>query len=299
MPSRSARRSQPPIQYLGVPGSTNDCVHAMVTILTSPYPCGEITIVVDHQAGEDHEAVCFVIWGWLGQDVTIVPDGFGTHDGTGGWGLGLVLELIEYYQVKLKERWVEPEMFARIASGHPTRSDLAKLQQTDITTPSWPFWKRLFTRRDPTWSAFRGAWAEQFPYWLLEPELLAEVQDVERDPATAVFRATRRLEVIIRTAAGLNADLVGRELISKAMGNDGLLVLKAVTDSEKQSWDMLFRGVIGAFKNPHSHRDEKLAVEDAASQLFAVNALLRKLKKDFPNHFTSHVTDNDGEGETK
>lgn len=284
------------IQYLGVRGNTRECVHAMVNILTSPYPCKEITIVVERRRGKDHEAVCFVIWGWLGQDVTIVPDGFGTHGGTGGWGLGLVLELIEFYRATLKEQWVEPEMFERIAGGRPTNQDIADLQQMDITTSSWPFWKSLFRSRltgpSRTWSAFDGAWAKQFPFWLLELELLDEVRDVERDPASAVFRVVKRLEIIIRTAGAFDADLVGLDLISKAMGKDGPFVLKAATGGEKQGWDMLFRGVIGAFKNPQSHRDEELTLQDAAGRILAVNALLSKLKQDFPDQFARQGTNN-------
>lgn len=285
-----------PIQYLGVPGSTNECVHAMVTILTSPYPCQEITIVVEHVDGEDHEAVCFVVWGWLGQDVTIVPDGFGTHGGTGGWGLGLVLELMEFYRVTIKERWVEPDMFERIASGQPTRSDLATLQQTDMTAPSWPYWKRLFTRPQRTRAAFDDAWAEQFPFWLLEPEILDEVRDVKQDPATAVFRAVKRLEIIIRAIGSFSADTVGRRLVNDAFGEHGKLPLQGAVPDESQAWANLFRGVFGAFKNPQSHRDGKLTVEDAAGQILAVNTLLRKLKTDYPDQFTQQTPD-DGEDE--
>jgi len=81
----TARRDPLPIQYLGEPGTTHPCVQAMVTILTSPYRCREITVVFQKkQPGEDSYAVCFVIWDWLGCELTIVPDGFGTHAGTGG-----------------------------------------------------------------------------------------------------------------------------------------------------------------------------------------------------------------------
>lgn len=111
------------IQYLGVPGSTLDCVRAMVTILTSPYPCREITIVVERRRGEDHQAVCFVVWGWVGHDITIVPNGFGTHGGTGGWGLGLVLHLMEFYRVTVNVQWVDAEMFDRIARGRPSKRE--------------------------------------------------------------------------------------------------------------------------------------------------------------------------------
>jgi hypothetical protein len=129
-----------PIQYLGRAGTTQPCVEAMVTILTSPYRCQEITVVFqEKQPGEDSNAVCFVVWDWLDCDITIVPDGFGTHAGTGGWGLALVLSLIQFYQIPLKEKWVEARQFERIASGHPTARDREQLHIADYGAPSWRF----------------------------------------------------------------------------------------------------------------------------------------------------------------
>jgi len=168
----------------------------MVTILTSPYRCREITVVFQEQArGEDHTAVCFVVWDWLGCEITIMPDGFGTHAGTGGWGLAVVLSLIQFYQIPLKEKWVEARQFERIANGHPTARDREQLHQADHCTPSWPFHVGHFGSR--LW-AQAGYETTQFPYWSIEPELLGDVKDIERNPGGAVFQAARRLEIILR-----------------------------------------------------------------------------------------------------
>ena len=103
------------IQYLGKRGATYPCVRAMVTILTSPYSCREMTVVFRELAHREEDTdVCFVVWDWLSCEITIVPDGFGTHSGTGGWGLGVVLALIQFYQIPLKEKWVEADQFDAI-----------------------------------------------------------------------------------------------------------------------------------------------------------------------------------------
>jgi Protein of unknown function (Hypoth_ymh) len=57
------------------------------------------------------------------------------------------------------------------------------------------------------------------------------------------------------------------------------------TVSETQAWANLFRGAVGAFKNPQSHRDVRLNTVDAAGQLLTVNLLISKLKADFPEQF--------------
>jgi len=292
----AATRRQLSIQYLGVPGSTHECVEAMATILTSPYPCREITILICRKHPQaDHYAVSFVIWDWLGTEVTIVPNGFGTHAGTGGWGLEVVLDLIQFYQVPLKEKWIrDVDQFTRINSGYPTERDLKELHQADHGAPSWP----LFAREFGSW-LWRQAMSEEgrpFPYWLLEPELLEVVRGVEVDPDGAAFRAVKRLEVMVRELGSLDAHLFGDNLINQAMRDSGALVPHGATPAESQAWANLFRGAIGAFKNPQSHRDVKLAGSDAAAQILAVNLLIRKLKADFPEKFAkSDEAESDGE----
>ncbi len=286
---RSTRRPYPalPIQYLGRSGTTQPCVEAMVTILTSPYRCREITVVFQkQQPGEDSHAVCFVVWDWLDCEITIVPDGFGTHNGTGGWGLEVVLSLIQFYQIPLKEKWVEARQFKRIASGHPTARDREQLHQADHCAPSWPFHVGDFGSRLWTQAAYETA---QFPYWLIEPELLGDVKDIERNPGSTVFQAARRLEMLVRALGPYPAELVGQELINQAMREGRPWEPHGEAGSERQAWTNLFRGVVGAIRNPEGHRDQQLKLEDAIGQVLTVNMLLRKLKADFPDHFRQAV----------
>ena len=286
----AAQRRELPVQYLGVPGSTHECVQAMVTILTSPFPCGGMTVLFcqEHEQPHpqpQHYAVSFVIWDWLGREVTIVPDGFGTHNGTGGWGLELVLELIQFYRVPLKEKWIRAvNQFERINSGYPTERDMRDLHVDDHWAPSWPLHVGKFGPY--LWSEALGGESGPFPYWLLEPELVECVQGIERDPASAVFQATKRLEVIVRQIGGYGADLVGEALINEAMlGKRAKLVPHGATAGEVQAWASLFRGAIGAFKTPLSHRDVNLTVGDATQRVLTVNLLIRALKSDFPEKF--------------
>jgi Protein of unknown function (Hypoth_ymh) len=282
---RSTRRERPalPIQYLGRSGTTQPCVEAMVTILTSPYRCREITVVFqEKQPGEDSYAVCFVVWDWLGCEITIVPDGFGTHNGTGGWGLEVVLSLIQFYQIPLKEKRVEARQFERIANGHPTARDREQLHQANHCAPSWPLHVGNFGSR--LW-AQTGYETAQFPYWLIEPELLGDVKDIERNPGGAVFQAARRLEIILREIGAYPANLIGQRLIDQAMGESGPLRPLGATTSERDAWVHLFRGAMGAIRKPEGHRDQQLKLEDAIGQILTVNMLLRKLKQDFPDTF--------------
>jgi hypothetical protein len=237
--------------------------------------------------------VCFVIWDWLGCEMTIVPDGFGTHNGTGGWGLAVVLSLIQFYQIPLKEKWVEADQFERIANGYPTTRDRQQLHQADYGASSWPFHEGDFGSALWAQVAYETA---QFPYWVIEPELLDDIKDLERNPGGAVFQAARRLEIILHEIGAYPANLIGQRLIDQAMGESGPLRPLGATTSERDAWVHLFRGAIGAIRNPEGHRDQQLKLKDAIGQILTVNMLLRKLKQDFPDTFRKEE-DTNSEGE--
>lgn len=274
-----------PIQYLGRRGITRSCVQAMVMILTSPYKCREITVLFcEPRQGADASAVCFVIWEWLGCEITIVPDGFGTHGGTGGWGLAVVLSLIQFYGIPLKEKWVEEDQFERIANGHPTARDCRELHQADHGAPSWTLYQGDFDTH--LWAQVGNQFeTAAFPYWVIEPELLNDVKDFERNPGIAAFQAARRLEMLIRAFDPSLAELTGQDLVNRALGRGRDFEPKGATISEGESWAHLFRGVVGAIRNPEGHRDQQLKKEDAMGQILTVNLLLRKLKADYPDKF--------------
>src|SRR6266702_5575292 len=122
---------------------------------------------------------------------------------------------------------------------------------------------------------------------MIEPELLQDIKDLERNPGIAVFQVVRRLEIIVRTIGEYPAKLIGKPLIEEAMGENerGRLKPLGATEDERQAWFSLFRGAMGAFKNPESHRDQQLKLEDAIGQILAVNTPLRKLRQDFPDKF--------------
>lgn len=299
-----ARHRQIDIQYLGARGTTYSCVEAMVTILTSPFPPREITVLFcdthpsEHLADIEnkHYAASFVVWDWLDEEITIVPDGFGTHTGTGGWGLRFVLNLIEFHQIPLKEKWIKDvKQFERINDGNLTEHDRKALHEPDYWAPSWRMYASEY--RGNLWHDAVPDAAQAFPFWLLEPEITKYARDLGKDADSVVFRAVKRLEVIIREMGGFDADLVGKDLVNVAMGTGKPLAPHGATDSETLAWANLFRGAVGAFKNPQSHRDVKLGIEDAASQLLTVNLLIRKLKADFPEKFKAEDDESEDDEE--
>src|SRR6185437_11075678 len=83
---------------------------------------------------------------------------------------------------------------------------------------------------------------------------------------TAVFEATKAVEVSVRDAAGLSAKDIGTSLMRKAFDPDsGQLADMSMERSERDARAHLFAGAIGSYKNPHSHRNVALDDPDEAA----------------------------------
>jgi uncharacterized protein (TIGR02391 family) len=93
----------------------------------------------------------------------------------------------------------------------------------------------------------------------------------------AAFQAMKGVEVAVRTAAGLGADLIGVKLMRPAFAPEGgPLTDMAAEGGERVGRMELFAGAIASYKNPHSHRDVNLDdPHEALEIIFLANHLLR------------------------
>jgi uncharacterized protein (TIGR02391 family) len=103
-----------------------------------------------------------------------------------------------------------------------------------------------------------------------------------RDYETAVFRAMRRVEITVRTEAGLDEGDIGKDLMRKAFNIDtpGPLTDTSQVRGEAAATSDLFAGAIGVFKNPSSHREVDFDdPNDAAEIVLFADLLLRSLDR--------------------
>jgi uncharacterized protein (TIGR02391 family) len=93
----------------------------------------------------------------------------------------------------------------------------------------------------------------------------------------AAFQAMKAVEVAVREASGLPAELLGVKLMRTAFAPDsGPLSDVAMERGEQQGRMELFAGAIASYKNPHSHRDVNLDdPEEAIEIILLANHLLR------------------------
>lgn len=120
----------------------------------------------------------------------------------------------------------------------------------------------------------------------LDVELLPEIEQAARahflrgELDMAVFGAMRQVEIAVRHAAGLPGDKIGLNLIKEAFGEGKPLWDPEMHGGEAVALMDLFKGSIGLFKNPSSHRqvDFEDPVE-AAETIILADLLLRILSR--------------------
>ena len=93
---------------------------------------------------------------------------------------------------------------------------------------------------------------------------------------TAVLEAYKQVEIAVREAGGYTEADYGNKLMGKAFNEEtGNLTDPCQHPDEKNARKLLFLGVIGAYKNPSSHRDVEFAPEEAAEIIIIASHLLR------------------------
>ena len=97
---------------------------------------------------------------------------------------------------------------------------------------------------------------------------------VQGSYGTAVLEAYKQVEIAVREAGGYTEADYGNKLMGKAFNEEtGNLTDPCLHPDEKNARKLLFLGVIGAYKNPSSHREVEFAPEEAVEIIIASHLL--------------------------
>jgi len=133
---------------------------------------------------------------------------------------------------------------------------------------------RLRTRSDLT--AYRNA--NLLPRTLLHPVLAEKIWSsfLRGEYDTAVFQSFREVEIAVRRAGRYDSTDLGVDLMTKAFkAENGPLADRTQPVSEQEALMHLFRGAIGYYKNPTSHRTTSINSVEAVEIITFASHLLK------------------------
>jgi uncharacterized protein (TIGR02391 family) len=93
----------------------------------------------------------------------------------------------------------------------------------------------------------------------------------------AAFAAMKLVEVRVRRMAGAPEALIGTKLMQQAFGTEGPLRSPEMEAGEQVARMELFKGAIGAFKNPTSHREVDFDDPTEAAEVVLLGDLLLRI----------------------
>ena len=113
----------------------------------------------------------------------------------------------------------------------------------------------------------------------LHPKIVecCRVQFETRQYEDAVFKAMRTVEAELRARTSGDPNDIGVNLVSKALGGKNPPLRVSTVDAEQEAAHLLFRGAIGFFKNPVSHRETDNTDPAKTFEVLAFASLLMRV----------------------
>jgi len=99
------------------------------------------------------------------------------------------------------------------------------------------------------------------------------------------------LEERLRSIGGIGGESVGRDLVNKVFGKNGVLAEQFDSESEREGYRDLFAGIVGAFRNPSGHRLVDPNPHEGGAYILFVNLLLSHLERLKAGRHTKPNTD--------
>lgn len=277
------------VQYMGMPGVSEQCLLAVDVIVNSEVPPRKASLVTwvkdKRNMQEEH---LFLFWDWNKVHLTVVHSGFASgYSGQGPRSFSQALCMIWDRTIPINMVIASEALFKAIEGRRLTERIIDELRSADDRPLTWPWLEWIYpehvkqVEEETFWREFHQP---KLNVDSLDPELNARCRktfahDREAAVAAAYKVVEERLRKLLDKPRGY-----GGQLVKDALDpGRGALVDKKLSLREQEGMCQLFLGAMKFVRNPRSHRfldeeDGQLDIE----LIYLADLLLRLLPETEP-----------------
>lgn len=235
------------MQYIGVSGSTSQCVKAVESVIFF---------------GDKIESASILSWGQKHallletefNDFIAIKSGFTSgYLGAGPRGLSKVVRLLLRYAQEINEYDVSLSTIEKLDNCFLKQKDLDNIfAQQPIRPNRWQDY--IFDTHDNIESVICSA-PFLMPYDILDTRLISIALEFENNPDNALMSAYRKLESCVSEKSGIQNEN-GSKLFSKAfLGSESPLYWGEIDSGEEKGRANIFSAAYMAYRNRRAHNN--------------------------------------------
>lgn len=210
----------------------------------------------------------------LTESYYIIRAGFtSSYSGEGPKGLAKALTLLEKHRIETEEILVPSKLLNRLNSSSLSDQDIDFIFQQKIVRPIrlydyiYPFENEVAQT-----SKLKRYYPLELPYSIIDDRIFDLALLFKQDPDSALTKAYKRLEVIIRTRTGINEH--STKLFAQVFQGENAILTWDVPDSAEIKGQVnLFTGTYMAFRNARAHREKDENLIEQYQEFLLINEL--------------------------
>ncbi|MBF7695870.1 TIGR02391 family protein [Acinetobacter rathckeae] len=255
------------IDYLAQAGVTETCLYSLCNLIQTNVDFTDARLLTSEQAH------AFIFKDQFGR-YYIIRSGFASgYSGEAPKGLAKALAILRRHQIDIEEVLVPSKLINKLNKSLLTDQDIDFIFRQKIVRPI-----RLHDYIYP----FEGEvnqvlkqkryYPLELPYSIIDDRIFDLALLFKQDPDSALSKAYKRLEDIIRQRTNLNES--NKRLFEQVFqGKNAILTWDVPDHSEIQGRIELFKGTYMAFRNARAHREKKENLVHQYREFLLINEL--------------------------
>ncbi|OTG74022.1 TIGR02391 family protein [Acinetobacter sp. ANC 4169] len=238
------------VDYLGEAGITQTCLFSLHNLIQTHADLSYALLLTSEQSH------AFILKD-SSENYYVIRAGFTSgYFGEGPKGLAIALSLLKRHQIETEEILVSTKLLNKLNSSSLSDQDIDFIFQQEIIRPIrlhdyiYPFENEVTQT-----TKSKCYYPLELPYSIIDDRIFDLALLFKQDPDSALTKAYKRLEDIVRTRTGIREH--STKLFAQVFQGENAILTWDVPDSaEIKGRINLFTGAYMAFRNARAHREK-------------------------------------------